>query len=72
MTQMDADKNTKDKENCVIIGIETTVHNEPEHGFLEVIYQDALEYELRLRGIPCLLQKAEAEDQSFSGFYLLS
>ncbi len=53
MTQINADKNTKDKENYAIIDVEMTVHDEPRRGFLEVIYQEALY--LDLPGISPLL-----------------
>ena len=34
-----------------------TVHNELGHGFLEVIYQEALEHEFHLQGIPYSKEK---------------
>jgi GxxExxY protein len=35
-----------------IIGICMEVHNNLGHGFLEIVYKDALEYEFRKAGIP--------------------
>ena len=35
-----------------IIGVLFDVHNELGGGFLEVVYSDAVEYELKTRGIP--------------------
>ena len=39
-------------ESYKIIGICMEVHNNLGPGFLEIVYKDALEYELRLAGIP--------------------
>ena len=39
-------------ESYKIIGICMEVHNNLVPGFLEIIYKDALEYDLRLAGIP--------------------
>jgi len=40
-----------------IIGKCMEVHNNLGHGFLEIVYKDALEYELKKAGIPCQREK---------------
>ena len=40
------------KEAYEIVGICMEVHNNLGHGFLEIVYKDALEYEFKKQGIP--------------------
>ena len=65
MTQINADKRTRDQDTYNIIGAAMAVHKELGHGFLEAIYHEALEQEFNLHDIPfskektpCLLQEA--------------
>ena len=44
--------NTYDQELYAIIGAAMEVQNEMGEGFLELVYHDALNVELGLRGIP--------------------
>ena len=48
---MNADK-IRDKETYTIIGAAMTVHRELGFGFLEAVYQDALEREFDYLNIP--------------------
>lgn len=50
MTQIDADK--RDAETYAIIGAAMTVHQELGSGFLEAVYQEAMERELQIQAVP--------------------
>ncbi len=53
---MNADKE-KDHETYLIIGACMSVHSELGRGFLEAVYQDALEWECKQRNIPFTREK---------------
>ncbi len=68
ITQMNADK-MRDKEAYAIIGAAMTVHRELGCGFLEAVYQDALEKEFQYSNIPVpdeIEQKIEAHGRKRS------
>lgn len=54
---MNVDKNIRDKQTYAIIGAAMAVHTEMSSGFLEAVYQEALECELLAQKIPYQREK---------------
>ena len=49
---MSVNQSMPDEETYAIIGAAMTVHSQLGHGFLEAVYQEALEHEFRFLNIP--------------------
>ena len=65
MTQMNTAIEKRDEQTYEIIGAAMAVHNELGCGFLEAVYQDALEIEFKERGIP--FEREKRLDVFYSG-----
>ena len=51
LTVLDDDRSEKDPQTYAIIGAAIEVHRQLGHGFLEVVYHEALRWELQDRGV---------------------
>lgn len=52
MMHLNADTERKDQQTYAVIGAAMAVHGELGSGFLEAVYQDAFEWELKAKEIP--------------------
>ncbi len=62
---MNCTTDKRDEKTYAIIGAAMVVHNEMGCGFLEAVYQDALEIEFKKRGIP--YEREKQLDVFYSG-----
>jgi GxxExxY protein len=62
---MNNETDKRDEKTYAIIGAAMAVHNELGCGFLEAVFQDALEIEFKKQGIPC--EREKKTDVFYSG-----